>query len=257
MRILHPGVLPVRQLQLLFFVLSFIEKEIVGNGVDVSQGPLGDLRFDERLQREHPLLHRPVVPVHRRPAFPQALIKLNLPENIEFVLHFQPHLVKAPEPAHAAPQVFDRVRVAHPHTFEVPRDLIARHRVDVNRVVAETFSGDRLVDRRLLPSVDQLVRPLAGHPHDVLAASARKQKRPVGHALLEDGDLRDLVCAAAKSLRDHIQHLRLQLARAAVQFPQLLISVDLHGKSVRNHPGGNDHPALFPSGFFINRLFIQ
>ena len=262
MRVLHPGVFPIRQLQQLCPGSVSVEQEIVRHRIDMREHTLLHMSFDEGPQREHPLLHRRVIPVYGRSPAPQALIELDLIEYVKRMLNFQSHLMEAPQPRHASPKVLLRVRVAHPDTFQIARDLVSGLRVDVDRVVTQPQPGDRSVNFCFLMSVDQLICPLAGHPHDILAVSHREQERAVGHSLLEHLDLPDLLRAAIQSLSDHIQHIGSELIGFSIQLPELLICVDLHIIGGGHYFGRDDHtPSLIqcflPKSAVFTEAFTQ
>ena len=71
MRILHPGVFPVSQLN-----SALIYQEIITDGVNVGEAVLLLLFVNKRLQREHSLPGFLIILMDTRPS-PQALIKLN------------------------------------------------------------------------------------------------------------------------------------------------------------------------------------
>ena len=207
MRILHAGVFPVSQLQELCPGSVFIKKKIVGHCINVRQHFLTRVRFDIWPQGKHFLPDCPVIPVYGRTPAPQALIEIDLSENIKFMFRFESHLMEPPQLIHTASQVFFRIRVTYPHAVKVFRDLVSRLRVDIHRVIAQPLPGNSLIHRSFLPAIDQLVSPFSRHAHDILAAAAGEQERPVRHALLEHFDVSDLLRPAAKYLRDHIKDL--------------------------------------------------
>ena len=244
MGVRHAGVLPVRQLREGGTRLRGLaaEEKVVADRVDVGKASVLRPGVRPGLQPEDGLLGLPVVPVQGLGRGPQGLVELDLPPDIEVVGDLEAQPVKLPEPLHALPQVPLVPRVADPHLRQVPGNLVAGLRVQIHRVVAEALPPDGGIDDGLLPAADELLRPFAGDTHDVACAPDREHERPVGHALLQDADVCDVLLPGVKNPADGGHSPGLEAPGAGVQLPELLIGVDLYRVSRRQHPDRHRHP---------------
>ena len=178
------------------------------------------------------------------------------------MFHLQLHAVELPQLCHTVLEVIPVLRVAYPDTGEVFCDLVTCLGVNVHRVVTQAFSAECLINPRFLPSVDEFVRPLARDAHNVLPTFYAKEEGPVGHALLQDGNVCDFLRSDIEHRADCFDSACLQVVGGSVQLPQLLVSVDFHRLPGRENPCRYRHPvvgveSLFPECACILPHLVQ
>ena len=250
MRILHSGVFPVGELEKFVRVPGrTVEQEIVRHCVDMCQTPVLGQAFDVGAKCEQILLRLAVIPVDGRIAVPKGFVEVDLAEDVESVVNGQVHGVELAELVHAAAQVVEVVGIAGPDVVEEGRDLVPVLRVDIHGIVAEAEAADRFVDVRLLAAVNQLVGAFAGDPHDVFGALSAEEEASVGHALLQDTDVRDLVFLAVEGRADCLYRVGLEVVGVGIQVAELLVGVDLDEIVAAHYFGLQDH-AVLRTGFF-------
>ena len=179
MRILHPGVFPVGQLN-----SALIYQEIVTDGVNVGEAVPLLLFVNKRLQREHSLPGFLIILMDTRPS-PQALIKLNPVKDIKGVTDLQLHAMEAPQQIHAPSDIVFIIGAAGPGTFDISCNFHTGIFIQIDRIITEAQTGNGPVHIRFLLPVDELIRSFTGNTDDVPRVSGSKEERPVCHALLK------------------------------------------------------------------------
>ena len=132
------------------------------------------------------------------------------------------------QPLHTLLNIFVVQWIAYSCAFQELCDFIAIFWIDICNIIANMLPVNSLINCRLLTTVNKLVSSFARNTHDIFLSFTGKQERPICHSFFQNGNIRNRFRLCFQGCTNHLNCICFQLVRIAVDFPELLISIDFH-----------------------------